>query len=49
MIRFPADFDLNPTAIGEHNNRRMRNLHCLFPLSGLKKAEDRKAIQANRS
>jgi hypothetical protein len=42
MIRVPADFDLNLTAIGRHNNRQMRNLHCLFPLSGLKRAEDRK-------
>jgi hypothetical protein len=40
-------FDLNLTAIGGHINRRKRNLHCLFPVFGVKEAKIRKAIQGN--
>jgi hypothetical protein len=42
---YSRDFDLNLTAIGGYNSRQNRNLHCLFPPSGLKRAEDRKAIR----
>jgi hypothetical protein len=42
-------FDLNLTAIDGHNNREMRNLHCLFPPFGVKRGEDREDIQATRS
>jgi hypothetical protein len=47
LVAFTARFDLNLTAIGEHNSPDPHNLPCLFSSFGVKGGEIRDRFPSN--